>query len=58
MVELVNQMGDGRMADNKLDILIMTDNNLDTVGGEQESTKIIINGIKCKAHVICFISFH
>lgn len=30
----------------KLDILIITDNGLDTVGGEQESTKIIINGVK------------
>lgn len=29
-----------------LDILFMSDNCLDTVGGEQESTKIIINGIK------------
>lgn len=36
------------MTDNVLDILIMSDNNLDTVGGEQESTKIIINGIKDK----------
>jgi len=36
------------MAGNELDVLIMTVNNLDTVGGEQESTKIIINGIKDK----------
>jgi len=31
---------------NNRDILIVTDNGLETVGGEQESTKIIINGIK------------
>lgn len=31
-----------------LDILLMSDNGLDTVGGEQESTKIIINGSKGK----------
>lgn len=30
----------------KIDILLMSDNGLETVGGEQESTKIIINGIK------------
>src|SRR5690625_4132684 len=30
----------------KVDILLMSDNGLDTVGGEQESTKIIINGMK------------
>ncbi|WP_034549713.1 glycosyltransferase family 4 protein [Carnobacterium funditum] len=36
------------MSGKKLDILLMGDNNLDTVGGEQESTKIIINGIKDK----------
>lgn len=30
----------------KLDVLLMSDNGLETVGGEQESTKIIINGIK------------
>lgn len=29
-----------------IDILIMCDNGLETVGGEQESTKIIIRGIK------------
>lgn len=29
-----------------IDILIMSDNGLETVGGEQESTKIIINGVK------------
>lgn len=34
------------MIKNQLDILIMSDNCLDTVGGEQESTKIIINGSK------------
>ena len=48
MVYLVNRIGEDRMADNDLDVLIMTDNNLDSVGGEQESTKIIINGIKDK----------
>lgn len=31
---------------NKLDILLMVDNNIDTVGGEQESTKIIIDEFK------------
>ena len=36
------------MTDNELDILLMGDNGLDTVGGEQESTKIIINGSKDK----------
>src|SRR5690625_2834110 len=35
----------------KVDILIMSDNGLETVGGEQESTKIIINGIKDKFKV-------
>lgn len=30
----------------ELNILIITDNGLETVGGEQESTKIIINGLK------------
>lgn len=34
------------MNTNNLDILLMGDNGLDTVGGEQESTKIIINGSK------------
>lgn len=29
-----------------MDILVITDNNLDTVGGEQESTKIILDGLK------------
>lgn len=29
-----------------IDILLLSDNGLETVGGEQESTKIIINGIK------------
>lgn len=29
-----------------MDILIMSDNNLETVGGEQESTKIIIKSLK------------
>jgi len=32
----------------RLDILLVGDNCLDTVGGEQESTKIIINGTKDK----------
>ena len=36
------------MSKNGLDILLMSDNGLDTVGGEQESTKIIINGLKGK----------
>src|SRR5690625_1822232 len=31
---------------NSIDILLMADNGLETVGGEQESTKIIINGVK------------
>lgn len=31
---------------NSIDILILSDNGLETVGGEQESTKIIINGVK------------
>src|SRR5690625_4685675 len=31
---------------NNLEILIMSDNGLETVGGEQESTKIIIEGVK------------
>lgn len=31
---------------NNIDILLMSDNSLETVGGEQESTKIIIQGIK------------
>lgn len=30
----------------QLDVLLMTDNGIDTVGGEQESTKIIINAAK------------
>lgn len=34
--------------ENGVDILLMGDNGLDTVGGEQESTKIIINGSKDK----------
>lgn len=34
------------MTNNSLDILLMSDNCLDTVGGEQESVKIIIEGIK------------
>jgi len=34
------------MIENRVDILLMGDNCLDTVGGEQESTKIIINGSK------------
>lgn len=34
------------MSTSNLDILLLSDNNLDTVGGEQESTKIIINGSK------------
>lgn len=36
------------MNQKELDILIISDNGLETVGGEQESTKIIINGIKDK----------
>lgn len=32
-------------------IMLMCDNNLQTVGGEQESTKIIINGIKDKCNL-------
>src|SRR5690625_4900442 len=35
-----------RSTGNKLDILLMSDNGLETVGGEQESTKIILNGVK------------
>lgn len=35
----------------KIDILLMSDNGLETVGGEQESTKIIINGLKNKFKV-------
>src|SRR5699024_3459640 len=31
-----------------LDIILMSDTDLNTVGGEQESTKIIIEGIKDK----------
>lgn len=31
--------------DKNIEILIVTDNGLETVGGEQESTKIIINGV-------------
>lgn len=30
----------------KLDILILSDNNLETVGGEQESTKIILDNLR------------
>lgn len=30
----------------RLDIMLLTDNSIDTVGGEQESTKIILNEIK------------
>jgi nucleoside-diphosphate-sugar epimerase/glycosyltransferase involved in cell wall biosynthesis len=33
---------------NSIDILLMCDNGLETVGGEQESTKIIIEGVKDK----------
>src|SRR5690625_5267213 len=37
----------GKKSKNKnIDILLMSDNGLETVGGEQESTKIIINGVK------------
>ncbi|WP_017470983.1 glycosyltransferase family 4 protein [Amphibacillus jilinensis] len=39
------------MRQEHLDILLMSDNALDTVGGEQESTKIIINGTKVKYKV-------
>lgn len=35
----------------ELDILVMTDNDLNLVGGEQESTKIIINGCKEKFQI-------
>lgn len=38
-------MSEKRFQD-KIDILLMSDNGLETVGGEQESTKIIINGVK------------
>src|SRR5690625_3108782 len=31
-----------------IDILLMVDNSLDTIGGSEESTKIIINGVKDK----------
>lgn len=34
------------MNNRDLDILLMSDNGLNMVGGEQESTKIIINGFK------------
>lgn len=34
-----------------MDLLIVTDNNLETIGGEQESTKIIIEGVKNKFNV-------
>ncbi len=34
--------------DEKIDILLLSDNNLLTVGGEQESTKIIIKGVEKK----------
>lgn len=30
----------------KIDVLLLTDNSLDTIGGSEESTKIIINGLK------------
>lgn len=33
------------MSDHKIDILIMSDNSHNTVGGEQESTKIILEGL-------------
>ena len=36
------------MNDHELDILLMCDNSLNSVGGEQESTKIIINGFMKK----------
>lgn len=36
------------MSTNDLDVILIGDNGLDTVGGEQESTKIIINGLKDK----------
>lgn len=36
------------MSINNVDIFILSDNCLDTVGGEQESTKIIIDGLKDK----------
>lgn len=34
-----------KKSEHKIDILLMADNGLETVGGEQESTKIIIKGI-------------
>lgn len=36
------------LTEKSVEILIMSDNGLETVGGEQESTKIILNGIKEK----------
>lgn len=30
----------------QIDVLLLTDNSLDTIGGAEESTKIIINGLK------------
>lgn len=30
----------------QIDVLLMTDNSIDTIGGSEESTKIIINGLK------------
>ncbi|TCI58788.1 glycosyltransferase family 4 protein [Exiguobacterium sp. SH3S1] len=40
------------MKDNQVDIIIMSDNNHNTVGGEQESTKIILQGLNdTKYHI-------
>ena len=39
------------MMNKKLDVLLMNDNNLEVVGGAEESTKIIIDGIKAKYKV-------
>lgn len=36
------------MDEKTIDVLLMSDNGLETVGGEQESTKILINGLKDK----------
>jgi len=36
------------MSINKLNIIILCDNNFDIVGGEQESTKILLDGLKDK----------
>lgn len=43
MIQLLRRKSNNK---DNIDILLMSDNGLDTVGGEQESTKIIINGAK------------